>query len=562
MKQVKHLFAPVYKFLSSALDSQMIEWMRLALAAAALLIIFVDPSEPDRFVTLTYTLLVLYTVYSGALVLLALRKSRLFPFIQAWSHWLDMGWYTVLIALSSGTNSLFFFGFFFSILTASFGRGYRSGMATTVASAIIFSTIGLAAAPGGPDFQLNRFLLRPTYLLLFGYMIASWGGYEIRLRRRLTLLKDLSLLSNPRLGVDHTIGSILERLRDYYQAEACLLVLFDPSSSLYNARRATAADPEIVRRAEPLNAELAKELLAPSGETMVIYHCRGEQSDQNYDVYDIATGRRANGNEMVSRTLANLLDTSSFVSVPLHFYRQLVGRLYLTREQRFDWSEADFLLQVSKHIIPIIDYIRLVDQLASSAAEDERRRIARDLHDSIIQPYIGLQIGLAALQRKLPADSLEAREEAQKLIDLTTLGIVELRRYVATLKEGHDSEGGLVPALKRFAARFAYVTGIAVRVEATTPVHVTSRLAAEAFQMVTEGLSNVRRHTISKNATVKLACNQKLFWLSIENDNEGESALDHFIPGSITERAETLGGQVHVEQQANGLTSVSVEIPL
>ena len=170
-----HHFAPVYKFLSSALDSQMIEWMRLALAAAALLIIFVDPSEPDRFVALTYTLLVLYTVYSGALILLARWKSRLFPFIQAWSHWLDMGWYTVLIALSSGTNSLFFFGFFFSILTASFGRGYRSGMATTFASAIIFSTIGLAAAPGGPDFQLNRFLLRPTYLLLFGYMIASLG---------------------------------------------------------------------------------------------------------------------------------------------------------------------------------------------------------------------------------------------------------------------------------------------------------------------------------------------------------------------------------------------------
>ena len=562
MKHVKHLFAPVYKFLSSALDSQMIEWMRLALAAAALLIIFVDPSEPDRFVALTYTLLVLYTIYSGALVLLALRKSRLFPFIQTWSHWLDLGWYTVLIALSSGTNSLFFFGFFFSILTASFCWGYTSGMATTVASAILFSTIGLAAAPGGTDFQLNRFLLRPTYLLLFGYMIASWGGYEIKLRRRLTLLKDLSLLSNPRLGVDHTIGSILERLRDYYQAETCLLVLFDPSSSVYNAQRATAADPETVRRVESLNAELAEELLAPSGETMVIYHDRGEPRDQDYDVYDIATGRRADANEMVSRTLANLLDTSSFVSVPLHFHRQLVGRLYLTREQRFEWSEADFLLQVSKHIIPIIDYIRLVDQLASSAAEDERRRIARDLHDSIIQPYIGLQIGLAALQRKLPADSQEARDESQKLIELTTLGIVELRRYVATLKEGYESEGGLVPAIKRFAARFTYVTGIIVRVEATTPVHITSRLAAEAFQMVTEGLSNVRRHTISKNATVQLACNQKHFWLSIENDNEEEGAPNHFIPGSITERAETLGGRVHVEQQPNGWTLVSVEIPL
>lgn len=58
-------------------------------------------------------------------------------------------------------------------------------------------------------------------------------------------------------------------------------------------------------------------------------------------------------------------------------------------------------MQLIEHVLPVIDNIRLVDRLASAAAEEERRRIARDLHDRIVQPYIGLQLGLAAVRQRL-----------------------------------------------------------------------------------------------------------------------------------------------------------------
>jgi hypothetical protein len=174
--------------------------MRLVLAAAALLIIYVDPSQPDRLEGLTYSLLIGYTVYSGLILLLALAAPRKLP--AAALHWLDLIWYVALISVSSGTNSIFFLFFFFAILVASFRFGFVSGLMTTAAAAVLFVTVGYLTAPGEPDFELNRFLLRAVTLGVLGYMIAHWGASELELKRRLRLLKDVTNLANPRFGIE------------------------------------------------------------------------------------------------------------------------------------------------------------------------------------------------------------------------------------------------------------------------------------------------------------------------------------------------------------------------
>ncbi|MBI3326543.1 MAG: histidine kinase, partial [Nitrospinae bacterium] len=197
--------------ITTSIDDRMIAAMRLVLAASALLITYMDPLEPSRLVAVTYAALLLYTAYSGVLYALALRRTSFIP--AEITHWVDVGWYVALIGLSSGTNSMFFYFFFFSILVASFQWGLASGLRVTLASAVFFTSIGLATAPVAAEFELNRFLLRPIYLLALGYMTAYWGGSEIALKRRLTLLKDVSRLSNPRFGVDRTLGMIVEQLR-------------------------------------------------------------------------------------------------------------------------------------------------------------------------------------------------------------------------------------------------------------------------------------------------------------------------------------------------------------
>src|ERR671929_3071 len=109
-----------------SVDGNMIGLMRLILAASALLIIYLDPSEPDKLVGLTYSALVIYTIYCAVLYYLALRRSSLVPIHVA--YWMDIGWYTLLISLSSGTSSIFFFFYFFAILVAGFGHGFKAGL--------------------------------------------------------------------------------------------------------------------------------------------------------------------------------------------------------------------------------------------------------------------------------------------------------------------------------------------------------------------------------------------------------------------------------------------------
>jgi len=100
-------------------------------------------------------------------------------------------------------------------------------------------------------------------------------------------------------------------------------------------------------------------------------------------------------------------------------------------------------------------------------------------------------------------------------------------------------------------------------------IEVNDRLAAELFQMITEGLSNVRRHALCDDASVDLACQDGLIQLQIKNrrpsvsDNPdaNQDEPNQFTPRSISERASLLGGETRVSFEKNH-TIVTVAIPL
>src|SRR5258705_8980686 len=91
-------------------------------------------------------------------------------------------------------------------------------------------------------------------------------------------------------------------------------------------------------------------------------------------------------------------------------------RLFDNRKSRSRFSEADirFLSQVVESVMPAIENIRLVDRLASDAAEHERKRIALDLHDTTIQPFIGLKMGLSAIRQRLDRGDVDVADDVSK----------------------------------------------------------------------------------------------------------------------------------------------------
>jgi signal transduction histidine kinase len=479
-------------------------------------------------VALTYTLLALYTAYSAALYAAVLMRLPPAAALQDWAHWLDVAWYTGLITLTSGTNSIFFFGFFFAILVASFRWGFASGMRVAVASAVLFSLFGYLTAPEAPEFEQRRFLIRPLYLLVLGSLVARWGGLEVAQRRRLEFLRQLSALSNPRLGIDHVARVLVRQLMALFEADDALILMERRPSSAMMLWRATAAGGEVVPRTVP--AEISRVLFSP---------------------------------EEVE-TVAAVLEAEAFVTAPLSWHGRSVGVLYVTARRRrtFGPADGDFLLQIADHVLPLLMHMQLVEQLAGEAASEERRKIALDLHDSVIQPYVGLGLGLTALKEKLGSDEHAMRKDLDRLLEMVGLAVDQLRGRVLTLKESSDAILDLGPAVQRFAARFSDISGIDVQVDIPVTACIPSRMATDVFQMVAEGLSNVRRHTRAEKARLTLLCESEWLRLDIENDGWGEPSAAPFTPGSITERAATLGGRVRVERKPDGGARVAVQIPI
>jgi signal transduction histidine kinase len=555
---------------SSALesvDNRMICLMRLILALSALLIIYIDPSEPDRFVAITYGALIIYSLYSALLYFLSVRRSPRLP--NRIAHWVDVGCFLILVALSSGTSSIFFFFFFFAILVASFNWGFTAGFRVTLVSALLFTIIGFATAPVGPGFELNRFLLRPIYLLVLGYMIAYWGGREIRLKQRLRLLKEITMLSNPRFGVGHTVGLMLKKLQAFYEANSCLLVMVDPGineARLFRLERNQLAESV---RAEMIPEKLAQMLLSLPEELAIIHKGKqrmrwfGDSSDYAFNL----RGKKASATEWqkTSKSLAAKLEIESFISVPLCYRGKAIGRLYLTAHRGiFDNPDIDLLMQVVEQIMPVIHNIRLLARFASNAAEQERQRLARDIHDSVIQPYIGLHYKLAAIQNKIVAGK-DVADEINHLFQMTVNEVNSLRGFVRGLKDNVVREDNFLSAVRRFAAQFAVNYDLDVLVESRGEININNRLAAELVQIVHEGLSNIRKHTAATSSKITFERAGSSLQLSIENNGacvEGEASCVRFIPVSITERVEELGGHVNVERSLDGYTIVKVEIPL
>ena len=550
-------------------DLRLIAAMRLALASSALFITLIDRSELGRVASRTLTALTIYTLYSLAIYFLSLRQS---PIVAHQTlHWLDLFSYLLLIAISNGTNSIFFYFFFFPIIVASFGWGLATGLHLTLAAAVLFTIVGYLTS--GPAFQLDRLFLRPIQLLVFGYMIAKWGGYKVELRNRLQLLKDMTIFSNPRFGIDRTIKSLLESLRAFYEADACLLIIPGKENDgqryqLYRVAHGSLQSGTLPREIE---REAVGLFLLPAADQGVIYR----RNDRAHTIeYDVKTREIWTGDPVDDR-VASVLEADSYLSVPVYYQHQPRGRLYVIGgPRRFDNSDLDFVVQLMDHAAPVIENIRLVDNLASDAAEQERRRLARDIHDSVIQPYLGLQFGVAAVRQKLEDGNTSVLDDVNELLELTNHELAELRRYVGGLRASEKRHDVLLPAIERFANRFSSVTGINVEVKAQGKIQLNDRLAAELFHIVTEGLSNVRRHALTSDARVEMYCQDSIVVLQIKNrrgrisenpgirNDAGSDGNGSFNPHSISERAALLGGETKVSIDKDNYTVVSVSIPI
>jgi signal transduction histidine kinase len=193
-----------------------------------------------------------------------------------------------------------------------------------------------------------------------------------------------------------------------------------------------------------------------------------------------------------------------------------------------------------------------------SAADEERRRLERDLHDGAQQRIVSLAMTLGLAQQKLATNPEqgarlvgEAHEEAKRALQ-------DLRDLARGLHPAVLTDHGLEAALPALAARCPIPT----RVDVAVSPRPAPAIESAAYFVVAEALTNVARHSQATSVQVTARRDQHLLTIEVRDDGTGNAQV---VPGGglagLTDRVEALDGRLTVSSPEGGPTIVHVEIP-
>jgi signal transduction histidine kinase len=277
----------------------------------------------------------------------------------------------------------------------------------------------------------------------------------------------------------------------------------------------------------------------------------------------------------------DLRRTGAMLAVPFLAGEQLLGILTLGEKRSGDlYTQEDLeLLTTLAHSATLaLENARLHEermailrqQLAqvTAAQEEERRRIARELHDGVGPALASLNIRLHTARKLLERDHHPASGEIEELAELTQANIQDIRRVIQDLRPAVLDELGLASALREYAARYQEEHGLEVGFSLPEgEERFPAPLETALFRIVQEALANVAKHAQAQRVEVAMTCDQRGVTLHIADDGQGfdpqaPRSGTHLGLWSMRERVEQLGGRFEIEGAPGSGTRVRAIIPL
>jgi len=210
--------------------------------------------------------------------------------------------------------------------------------------------------------------------------------------------------------------------------------------------------------------------------------------------------------------------------------------------------------------------LKALTQRVFDAQEEERGRVARELHDSISQMLVGVRYALELARRRLATGDARAGDSLNTGIDTLSDAMKEVRRISHDLRPGVLDDLGLGPALQALAEEFGSRTGIEVSFE-TNPFR--NRLDQDAkialYRIAQEALTNIERHSGATRVTMLVRGTTSGAILRIQDNGRGMPARRPEAQGlglrNMAERVERLDGSLRILSSRSG-TVIEAQVPL
>jgi PAS domain S-box-containing protein len=212
--------------------------------------------------------------------------------------------------------------------------------------------------------------------------------------------------------------------------------------------------------------------------------------------------------------------------------------------------------------------LRELALVSDSVREQEKSRIARELHDELGQALTALKMDVTWLRGHVPAgdEPLSGKlDDIEALLDGT---VAATRRISADLRPLVLDDLGLGPAVEWLVQKFTERNGIPCELELGAPdLELRDPHASAVFRILQESLTNAARHARASRVEVSINVDREAVELSVRDDGRGFSPDDPRKPGSyglmgLRERAYLLGGEVSIASEPSRGTTIAVRIPL
>jgi signal transduction histidine kinase len=550
---------------------------RMLLTITALIAVYMDPTEPTRYAELAYGILIAYCVW-GIYVWVHVHRTEDVRRLAKLIHFLDVAFPMTFILFTAGPNSPFFVFLLFVLTAAAFRWGFPETMLTAfIVVALLLVEASLISY--GPrtgwiagQYEVNRFVIRISYLLTLGVLVGYLGEEEKQWRAENSTISRLLSKVHAENGMRSGMQLVLSETVRIFRARRALVTLKQAGTDQIYVWKLPAPDGPVHGAEVETDARGTYECAIPAGALFGSKRSRGWRS---WAVS--ADGRRVRlPLSYDPGTLPEMNGTHSVWAVTLDVGEEWSGYvlLYDAITGPDVSSELRFMRNLMRQIGPALYTVFLLRRLRSRAGAIERARVARDLHDGAIQALISVEMQVDVLRRQLASPD-KASHVASRLThvqELVRQQVFDLRMLMQQMKPVDFGPGQLLDYMAEMVDRFRRDTGIGAQFVTTLEdVQMPSRVSRELARILQEGLVNVRKHSGATNVQVRFAAEDGCWKLGIVDNGRGfdfagrlnlkELDAARLGPGIIRERVRSLGGDLTLLSTPDLGSELTITLP-
>jgi signal transduction histidine kinase len=547
---------------------------RALLATVALITTFADPTEPARYATLAYLLMVTYLGLALAALAVVNKSSELSPAFGVRHQLVDIAFAAVITSVTQGPGTPFFAFFIYVLVAAAYRWGFRATLATALGVFVIIVLQSLIVFGGKltGTFELNQVIMRAFYLLMIAVVLGHLAEEQKRVGREAVTAATILGKVHAEQGFRGSLRAVLIHLVGQYDWRQALIVVQEVSTGrLYAWQAGRTPEGVSLDLRELAEGDSAAHLFPLQSEVSALAIGTDRRGSRFAIALDRGGGRVA-ADRSAARAFLGAHPCRAVLCCALELGDEWRGRFILLdpAEGLVDERNLRGLQGLVRQLAPALYSVYLLRRLRSRASAIERARIARELHDGVIQSLIGLEMEVDVLRRQ--GDGSQRPGDLERIQRVLREEAVNVRMLVDQIRPPESPPGRIVDLLGAVVERFRRQTGVDTRfVTDLEDVRLPARVCGELGRIVQEALVNVQRHSGARSVLVRFGLANGAWQLLIDDNGRGFDFTGRLVhadldlrrlgPVVIKERVRALGGELTITSTPGRGAQLEVAIP-